>query len=121
MYVYDRVIPSESVHMSLSFLIGVLIFLGSAQLAISRIKIVYIGARLDKTMGESIIRHLLYLPPSFTENNTVGAQIARIKGFDNIRDFFTSNIAIMSCEFPFATVFLLVVFVGGWLGFIQLF
>jgi len=123
MFVYDRVIPSESVHMALSFLIGVLIFLGSSQLlAISRIKIVaYIGARLDKTMGESIIKHLLYLPPSFTENNTVGAQIARIKSFDNIRDFFTSNIAIMACEFPFAAVFLLLIFIiGGWLGFIPI-
>lgn len=123
MLIYDKVIPSESFSMLISFLIGILIFLFSAQLlAVARIKIVaYIGARLDKTIGENIIRHLLYLPPSYTEGNSVGVQIARIKSFDNIRDFFTSNIAIMACEFPFAAVFLALMFyIGGWLGFVPI-
>jgi len=123
MMIYDKVIPSESLTMTFSFLIGILIFLVSAQLlAAARIKILaYIGARMDKTIGEAIIQHLLYLPPSYTESNTVGAQITRIKSFDNIRDFFTSNIAIMACEFPFAVVFLAVIFlVGGLLGFVPL-
>lgn len=121
MLIYDKVIPSESMSMAASFLAGILIFVAGAQmLAVARIKIVaYIGARLDKTIGEAIIQHLLYLPPSYTEGNTVGAQITRIKSFDNIRDFFTSNIAIMACEFPFVVVFLGVLFfVGGWLGFV---
>jgi len=123
MLVYDRIIPSESITMSATFLIGILIFLYSAQLlAVARIKIVaYIGARMDKTIGESIIRHLLYLAPTYTESNTVGVQIARIKSFDNIRDFFTSSIAIMACEFPFAIVFLALIFaIGGWLGFVPI-
>ncbi len=123
MIIYDKVIPSESLHMLFGLLIGILIFVGGAQLlAIARIKIVaYIGARLDKTIGEAVIRHLLYLAPSYTEGNSVGVQIARIKSFDNIRDFFTSNIAIMACEFPFATVFLALIFmIGGWLGFVPI-
>jgi len=123
MLVYDRIIPSESLVMSGTFLIGILIFLYSAELlAVARIKIVaYIGARMDKTIGESIIRHLLYLAPTYTESNTVGVQIARIKSFDNIRDFFTSNIAIMAFEFPFAVVFLAIIFaIGGWLGFVPI-
>lgn len=123
MLVYDRIIPSESIVMSLTFLVGILIFLYSAQLlSVARIKIVaYIGARMDKTVGESIIRHLLYLAPTYTESNTVGVQIARIKSFDSIRDFFTSNIAIMACEFPFAVVFLAIIFaIGGALGFVPI-
>ena len=123
MMVYDKVIPSQSYTMALSFLVGVLIFLYSAQLlAVARIKIIaYIGARLDKTIGEAIIRHLLYLSPTYTESNTVGVQIARIKSFDNIRDFFTGSIAIMACEFPFSIIFLALIFmIGGWLGFVPL-
>lgn len=123
MMVYDRIIPSQSYSMAFSFLIGILIFLYSAQLlAVARIKIVaFIGARLDKTIGEAIIRHLLYLSPAYTESNTVGTQIARIKSFDNIRDFFTGNIAIMACEFPFAAIFLAIIFIiGGWLGFVPI-
>jgi ATP-binding cassette subfamily C protein/ATP-binding cassette subfamily C protein LapB len=123
MMIYDKVIPSESVVTATNFLIGILIFLIGAQLlSVARIKIVaYIGARLDKTIGEAIIRHLVYLAPSYTESNTVGLQIARIKSFDNIRDFFTGNIAIMICEFPFAVIFLAIIFVlGGWLGFIPI-
>lgn len=121
MMIYDKVIPSESISLAVSFLIGILIFLFSAQLlAVARIKIVaYIGARLDKTVGEAIIKHIMYLSPSYTENNTVGIQLARIKSFDSIRDFFTSNIALMACEFPFAIIFLGLIFVlGGWLGFV---
>ncbi len=123
MLVYDKVIPSESVHMMFSFLVGIMIFVLSAQLlAVARIKVVaYIGARLDKTIGEGIIKHLLYLAPAYTEGNSVGVQIARIKSFDNIRDFFTSNIAIMACEFPFVVVFLAIIFyIGGYLGFIPI-
>lgn len=123
MMVYDKIIPSESINMVISFLIGILIIVASSQLlAVARIKIVaYIGARLDKTIGESIIKHLLYLAPSYTEGNSVGIQIARIKSFDNIRDFFTSSIAIMACELPFVTVFLALIFyIGGWLGFVPI-
>lgn len=123
MMIYDKIIPSQSYTMALSFLIGILIFLYSAQLlAIARIKIIaFIGARLDKTIGEGIIRHVLYLSPTYTESNTVGTQIARIKSFDSIRDFFTSNIAIMACEFPFSLVFLALIFIiGGWLGFVPI-
>lgn len=123
MLIYDRVIPSESLGMAFSFLTGILIFLFSAQLlAVARIKIIaYIGARMDKTIGESIIRHLAYLAPTYTESNTVGAQITRIKSFDNIRDFFTGNIALMACEFPFAIIFLAFIFLlGGWLGFVPI-
>ncbi len=121
MLIYDKVIPSQSITMAFSLLVGILIFLFSAQiLDFARTKILaYIGARMDKTIGEAIIRHLLYLSPSYTEGNTVGIQIARIKSFDNIRDFFTSNIAIMACEFPFAAVFLGIIFaLGGWIGFV---
>lgn len=123
MLIYDKVIPSESVTMAFSFLTGILIFLFSSQLlAVARIKIIaYIGARMDKTIGESIIRHLAYLAPTYTESNTVGTQIARIKSFDSIRDFFTSNIAIMACEFPFAIIFLgIIFFLGGLLGFVPI-
>lgn len=123
MLIYDRVIPSESVTMGLSFLAGILIFLFSAQLlSMSRTKILaYIGARMDKTIGEAIIRHLLYLAPTYTESNTVGMQIAKIKSFDNIRDFFTGPIAVMVFEFPFVVVFLAIIFaLSGLLGFIPI-
>ncbi len=123
MLIYDRVIPSESISMAFSFVAGILIFLFSAQLlSLARIKIIaYIGARMDKTIGESIIRHLVYLAPTYTESNTVGIQIARIKSFDNIRDFFTGNVALMACEFPFALIFVGIIFLlGGWLGFVPL-
>lgn len=123
MLIYDRVIPSESIGLAISFLTGILIFLFSAQLlAVARIKIIaYIGARLDKTIGESIIRHIVYLAPTYTESNTVGVQITRIKSFDNIRDFFTGSIALMTCEFPFAIIFLGIIFIlGGWLGFVPI-
>ncbi len=123
MIIYDKIIPSESVGMLLNFSIGIWIVLLFMYL-ISSLKnkmIAYMAVRLDKTVGLATIKHILELPPGYTEGATLSNQLARIKDFDNVRDFFSSPMAMLFFELPISTIFLIVVmFMGGWLMFIPI-
>lgn len=115
MKIYDVVIPSESMSMLISSLLGVLIILGGSFL-IKQLRsksLSYVGARLDVLVGNVLFEKILYLPPQFTENAQVGAQIARLKDFEHIREFMSSNYIATLFDLPFALLFLGVI---GWLG-----
>ena len=118
MIIYDKIIPSESISMLLNFSLGVWIVLFSMYV-ISSLKnkmIAYIAVRLDKAIAITTIKHIIELPPSYTENATLNNQIARIKDFDNVREFFTSPMVMLFFELPLSIVFLMVVmYMGGWL------
>ncbi len=123
MAVYDRVISTGSVPMLSAFITGAFIaLLGTAALQIIRAKILaYIGARLDAIVGNAILEHLLYLSPNLTENASVGAQVARIKDFDSVREFFTGPIIGVVFELPFVIIFIAVIWMlGGTLAYIPL-
>jgi len=124
MNIYDKVTPTGSVPMLINFTIGVLIILiGTMLLHTLRTKIIaYIGARLDITVGDTILERILYLAPGFTETASVGAQVARIKDFDNVREFFTSPVINIFFELPFTIIFLGVIwYLGGWIILVPIF
>lgn len=113
MTVYDKVIASGSIPMLNNFTIGVVMaMVGSLILQGLRTRIIsFIGARLDHIVGNVIFERLLYLAPSMTENAALGAQVARIKDFDTVRDFFTGALFSMLFELPFALLFLYVIWI----------
>lgn len=115
MNVYDKVIATGSMSMLASFSIGVLMALAfDAVLRGVRARILaFIGARLDNIMGNNIFQHILALPPGFTERATIGAQVARIKDFESVREFFTGPLATVFMELPFALLYFGIIF---WLG-----
>tara|TARA_R110002110_G_scaffold415836_1_gene657253 strand:+ start:13662 stop:15812 length:2151 start_codon:yes stop_codon:yes gene_type:complete len=111
MTAYDKIIPTGSQSMIFHFMTGAVIFLlGGMALQSMRARIIaHIGARLDTTIGDTIFEHLLYLPPSFTESASVGAQISRIKDFDSVRDFVTSPFIPSLFELPFTIIALVII------------
>lgn len=118
MVIYDKIIPSNSVSMLFNFYVGIAIVLAAVYLIglLKNKMIAYMAVRLDKTVGYSIIKHILELPTGYTENVTLNSQIAKIRDFDNVRDFFSSNVAMLFFELPLSLVFLVaIIFVGGWL------
>lgn len=123
MAVYDRVIATRSLE-TLSFLaIGVVIALtGDLILRAIRSRILgYVGARLDNIIGVAIFEHILHLPTSLTERATIGAQVARIKDFESVREFFAGQMAQVMLEFPFVLILVVVIgILGGWLAFIPI-
>ncbi|ODN42380.1 peptidase domain-containing ABC transporter [Piscirickettsia litoralis] len=123
MAVYDRVISTNSTPMLWSFTIGVgiaLISIGVLYLLRSHI-LAFISARLDRDIGNAIFQHLLYLSPSYTESATVGAQVARLKDFDNIREFLTGSLVSIIFELPFIVLFFAVIAIlGHWLALVPI-
>jgi ATP-binding cassette subfamily C protein/ATP-binding cassette subfamily C protein LapB len=115
MSIYDKVIATTSMHMLLAFSIGVgmaLLFDTVLRTIRSRI-LAFIGARLDNIMGNNIFQHILSLPPGFTERATIGAQVARIKDFESVREFFTGPLATVFMELPFAFFYFAIIFMLG--------
>ncbi|HTH17632.1 MAG TPA: ABC transporter transmembrane domain-containing protein, partial [Magnetospirillum sp.] len=115
MNVYDKVIGTGSIPTLAAFCIGVGIALAfdTVLRAIRARILAFIGARLDNIMGNNIFQHILSLPPGFTERATIGAQVARIKDFESVREFFTGPLATVFMELPFAVFYFAVIFMLG--------
>ncbi len=123
MIIYDQVIPSKSQTLLNEFTIGVLItIVGIAILQLVQSKLLaFVGRKINNKVGNAVLERLLFLPASYTESASVSAQIARIRDFDNIRDFFTGPLFNLVFELPFAILFLATIAIlGGTLVFIPL-
>ncbi len=111
MVIYDKVIGSHSPETLPYLVIGVVVLL-SGDLLLRSIRARVLGtvaARLDYLIGVETFRRLLYLPPMFTEQSTVAAQLSRLKQFDSVRDFFTGPNAAVVLELPFVVLFISVI------------
>jgi ATP-binding cassette subfamily C protein LapB len=123
MGVYDKVVATGSMKTLTFFTIGVAIaILCDLFLRYIRTRILaFIGARLDNIVGIAVFHKILFLQPAFTERSTIGSQVARIKDFETIRDFFTGAMALTLLELPFVIIFIIVIAVlGGPVAFVPL-
>lgn len=114
--VYDKVTAARSESTLLFMLAGIVAVLTSdAALRSIRTRILsFSGARLGHIVGNEIFRRILFLPPSFTERAAVGAQVARVKDFETIREFFSGQSSLVLLELPFVLLTALVMFaIGG--------
>ncbi|MBT6827411.1 MAG: ATP-binding cassette domain-containing protein, partial [Rhodospirillales bacterium] len=123
MAVYDKVVATGSMETLSYFAGGVMLALcGDMVLRNLRAKVLaQIGARLDNIVGNAVFQRILFLPPTFTERATVGSQVARIKDFENVREFFTGNMALTFIELPFSVIFITVIAIlGGPVAFVPM-
>ena len=107
MVVYDKVIGAGSPD-TLYYLFGgvLLALLADAGLRLIRARILaYVAGRIDMMVGTSSFQHLLRLSVSVTERAAVGAQIARLRQFESIREFFSGPLAAVILDLPFALIF----------------
>lgn len=121
--IYDQYLPTGSGMLLASVLAGCLIAIaGDFAIRFVRSKMIsYMGARLDHLLGLAIFRRLLMLPPAYTEQANSNAQIARLRDFEMVREFFTGPLATTLAEAPFIVVFLVVMaLLGGPLVFVPL-
>lgn len=111
MVIYNQVIGRDSQQTLVFVAIGVIVALiGEYMLRVIRARIqAHIGARVGYLIGGKTLEHILHLPPSYTERAAVGAQVARLKEFESLREFFTSPMATLVLELPFLVLFLAVV------------
>lgn len=123
MGVYDKVVATGSMPTLWFFAIGVAIAIGCDMVLryFRTLILAHIGARLDNIVGIAIFHKILFLPPALTERSTIGSQVARIKDFETIRDFFTGPMALTLFELPFVVIFITVIaYLGGPVAFVPI-
>ncbi len=109
MMVYDKVINAQSLPTLKYFVIGAAIAIG-AEIMLRYLRVhalAWFGARLNNIISVGIFERLLYLPPSVTEGVSIASQLARIKAFEQVRDFFTGTMFALILETPFVFVMML--------------
>jgi ATP-binding cassette subfamily C protein LapB len=115
MSVYDTAIPSGSFQ-TLGFItVGVVLAL-VFDFLLTQVRaraVAHIGSRLGFILGSTVFQRLLSLAPPYTERATVGSQLARIKDFESLRDFFEGPLAFVLFDLPFVFFFMAVM---AWLG-----
>ncbi|HHL35520.1 MAG TPA: ATP-binding cassette domain-containing protein [Desulfobulbaceae bacterium] len=115
MVVYDKVIGSRSVE-TLQYLVfgAVLAMIMEAILRYLRARsLAFFGVRIDAITSQLIFERLLFLPPRLIESSSIPSQVARIKDFDSIRDFFAGPTGIAVMELPFTIIFFITIAVIG--------
>ncbi len=111
MNVYDRVIPNNAQETLLVFTIGIVtIFLIDAFLKFTRSYFLEIAAKKsDIIMSSIIFERVLDLKMS-SHPKSVGSFASTLKSFDSIRGFLTNATLTVLIDFPFAILFLIVIF-----------
>lgn len=66
----------------------------------------YLSARLGNIVANEVLRRLLYLPSQYTENAPLGSQLARIRDFESVREFFGGPAAAALLDLPFTIILL---------------
>jgi len=123
MFIYDSVIRMHSIGTLPMLVLGVLMFLATdAALRYIRAKIIgFIAGRLDYILGSKTFERIFGLAPAYTERAAVSVQLARIKEFESIRDFFTGPLVGAAIDLPFVFIAVAVVAVlAGPLAFVPL-
>lgn len=108
--VFSEVLPTGARDTLLYALIGVLVSFGLVYF-LQKYRaglLAFVAGRVEYLFGTAALGKLMQLSPSYTERSAVGAQIARLSGFDAIRDIFTSPIGATILELP-ATVVIAIV------------
>lgn len=115
MAVFDKVIGNQSPDLLRGLTIGVgAVFAFDFLLRGLRARLLaYVGARVERLVSVAVLRHLLRLPVGFLESVPVGTQLARLKEFESVREFFSGPLAGVALDLPFLFVFLIAI---AWLG-----
>ncbi len=111
MLVYDRVISSHAINVLPFLALGVALAI-AAEWVLRHVRsksLSWLGGRLDNIVSNWIFQHLLNLSPSYIEWASVPSQVARIKTFESIRDFFSGSVFMSVLELPFMIIALLVI------------
>lgn len=123
MVIYDRVIAASAIDVLPMLLLGATLAIGFEYI-LRRIRsrgLSWLAGRLDNIVSNKIFSHLLGLSPDLIEKASVTSQIARLKTFEAVRDFFSGSVFLSLLEAPFVIISLLfIAYISGTLVFVPL-
>lgn len=111
MLVYDRVIAAGSLSTLPMLALGAFIAI-AFEWRLRNIRssgLSWLAGRLDNIVGNKIFAHMIGLSPDLIEKASVAAQIARIKTFESVRDFFSGSVFLSLLEAPFVVLSIIAV------------
>jgi len=111
MSVYDRVIPSGST-LQLAYLLGGVILAAGFEALFRAMRariFAHAAGRIYHIAGVSTFQQVLFLPATQTTNAPLGTQIARLREFESVRDFFTGPLGESLLDVPFIVTFLILI------------
>ncbi len=116
MIVYDRVISTSTPSILPMLAAGAAASIGLEWiLRVLRSRhLSWLATRLDNIVNNKVFSHLMHMPPALLEGASVQSQIARLKTYESVRDFFSSPIFLSMIELPFTVLAL--IFVGAVAG-----
>lgn len=106
MLVYDRVIAAGALTTLPMLTLGVLMAIGFEWLlrGVRSRSLSWLAARMDNVVSNHIFTHLIGLTPELIERASVAAQVARLKTFEAVRDFFSGSVFLSMMELPFVVL-----------------
>lgn len=69
----------------------------------------WLAARIGNIVSNRIFGQLIHLAPGYIERASVPSQVARIKTFETVRDFFSGPVFLSLLELPFMVIALVVI------------
>ncbi len=87
---------------------GLLIYLGtSIVLTLIRSSVqTIISVRMGYLVINEVIRRILFLPSSYTETAPISSQLARVKDFESVKEFFSGPAMTALLDMPFVLILL---------------
>lgn len=119
MSIYGYVIPSKALDSLAMFVVGITMVIGADfALRLLRSKVMaYIGARFDTALSVEVFQHLLYMPFNMVHSAPIGAQLARLRQFEKLRELFLGTLGTAILDLPFVIIFIIAIaIIGGWLA-----
>lgn len=121
MLVYDRVIGPRAAD-SLDYLAAGVVLAGAMEWFLRGLRsrcLSWLATRLDFIVGAAIFERLMGLPPAFLERASAASQIARLKTFEAVRDFFSGPVFMSLIEMPSIVIsFTVLAYFGGVLSLV---
>ncbi|WP_247744361.1 ABC transporter transmembrane domain-containing protein [Ruegeria sp. R14_0] len=108
MGIYERVIPSGSVNLLISLVIGVgIIAVSDLCFRQARTRaLAYVGWRGERQLMIALFRKLMSLPLSQLQKSDIAQQLSRFRQFESLRDVFTGQVMTTLLDLPFVLIFL---------------
>ncbi len=119
--VYDRVVPNNAFETLWTLSLGViLVIVVDFGLRMARGYVLDVaGKRVDIDLSALIMERVLGMQ-MINRPASVGSFAANLRAFESVRDFITSTTVIAFIDFPFAIIFLALIFWLGWMMSIPL-
>lgn len=121
MVIYDRIVDITTTKTVATLGLGAILTI-AIELCLRTMRsnnLAWFAARIDHIVSNRVLSRLLQLPAHALERASVASQIARLRAFDSVREFFSGPLFLTLLDIPFTIIaFLVLCWIGGVMAFV---